>query len=128
LGLAEKDHPFATYAKALYFHLTGIVVSTPLPDFGLPIIQPRKADPKLQSALVYPNPFSEGFELNMTNLEVTEIQVYNFMGKLMYANYLNESEKKLSINTSSWGNGLYVLHLKNGEKTIRQEKLLLNKN
>ena len=63
---------------------------------------------------VYPNPFSDVLKWNsLENVEARDI-----LGKLMYT-----SENTNRISTSTWKTGIYFLHLKSKNQTIKVIKI-----
>jgi len=64
--------------------------------------------------LVYPNPFSTFIKWN--NLE--NVEVRNIVGQLIYT-----AEKTSRIETSSLGSGIYFIHLKDKNQTIKVIKI-----
>ena len=72
----------------------------------------------------YPNPVKEnltisGFESN-TDFDVT---VYSTSGKVIYHNEIENSNNEISINSSDWNKGIYILEIRH-ENSIVIKKLL----
>jgi len=63
---------------------------------------------------VYPNPFSNVIKWN----SLESVEVRDILGKLMYT-----SENSNYISTSTWETGIYFLHLKNKNQTIKIIKI-----
>lgn len=57
---------------------------------------------------VYPNPFSEVLKVELTNSNGDNmVEVFDVYGRLVAAQ--KSAVKQISINTSAWGNGMYVV-------------------
>jgi hypothetical protein len=63
---------------------------------------------------VYPNPFSNVIKWN----SLESVEVRDVLGKLMYT-----SENTNHISTSTWETGIYLLHLKDKNQTIKVIKI-----
>lgn len=61
---------------------------------------------------VYPNPISNRINIE-TKTDITNIEVYDLMGKLMYQS--NDIEKHHTIDTDEWLNGTYVIQFTTSE-------------
>ncbi|MEM1322717.1 MAG: T9SS type A sorting domain-containing protein, partial [Bacteroidota bacterium] len=124
--IARKAHPYAGYAKALYFMLTDEILSSELPDFStysLPL--ESKGNSKLtQSPIqVFPNPFSKHLNILSNNQQVSEIRIYNSLGQLIYFDSITESSK--TIHTSNWNTGLYIVEIRNHKNLSFKDKFIL---
>ena len=69
---------------------------------------------KQEQIKVYPNPFSDVIKWN----SFEGIEVRDILGKLMYT-----SENTNHISTSTWQTGIYFLHLKDKNQTIKVIKI-----
>jgi spore coat protein CotH len=69
---------------------------------------------KQEQIKVYPNPFSDIIKWN----SLESVEVRDILGKLMYT-----SENSNYISTSTWETGIYFLHLKNKNQTIKIIKI-----
>lgn len=77
------------------------------------------------SLIIYPNPANESVNI-YTDLftSKTKILIYNSIGALVTETNLTEATT--TINTGDFSNGIYIVKLISGDKTISQ-KLLINK-
>jgi len=129
--IAHKNHPYAAYAKSLYFWITGELLSSEYP----PIIQrdseieQRNSNVKEDedNMLVYPIPFK-----NMLNVEFTQestlgsiLIIEDILGRRIVE--LNDFEQTLVFNTSNWEQGIYSLYQLKDGKVIHYKKLSLIK-
>jgi alpha-tubulin suppressor-like RCC1 family protein len=75
---------------------------------------------------VYPNPAKESVTLNY-NLATpnAEIEIYDLSGRSVSKNELSSSTGELQINTSSYQAGIYIVVVKQDNKVIQQEKLII---
>jgi len=69
---------------------------------------------KQEQIKVYPNPFSDFIKWN----SFEGIEVRDILGKLMYT-----SENTNRISTSTWNTGIYFIHLKDKNQTIKVIKI-----
>ena len=69
---------------------------------------------KQEQFKVYPNPFSDVIKWN----SFEGIEVRDILGKLMYT-----SENTNRISTSTWNTGIYFIHLKDKNQTIKVIKI-----
>ena len=69
---------------------------------------------KQEQIKVYPNPFSDVIKWN----SFEGIEVRDILGKLMYT-----SENTNRISTSTWNTGIYFIHLKDKNQTIKVIKI-----
>jgi hypothetical protein len=75
---------------------------------------------------VYPNPADMEFSINLKNNQVDQsISIYTASGQLVKSIESNTSNDKITINTSSWKNGLYIVMIINKAGT-QKEKVLVN--
>ncbi len=60
---------------------------------------------------IFPNPASSTVQIDITgDIEVNEVEVYNALGKRVYAAKTNQ-EVSFSINTTDWSKGVYFVYL-----------------
>ena len=66
---------------------------------------------------IYPNPCHEKLQFNLNDLVINEVKVFNQIGNLI----LNIKSKNIEeINTLNFADGLYIIQLISGNKTINQ--------
>lgn len=66
---------------------------------------------------IYPNPCHEKLQFNLNDLVINEVKVFNQVGNLI----LNIKIKNIEeINTLNFADGLYIIQLISGNKTINQ--------
>ncbi|MFK8007890.1 MAG: T9SS type A sorting domain-containing protein [Saprospiraceae bacterium] len=70
-----------------------------------------------ETAGIYPNPANDfiNVSLKLTYLEETEIEIYTFMGQLVYKSSIPFSSDKKFIDISSFQEGSYFLNIKNSK-------------
>ncbi|HPK09832.1 MAG TPA: T9SS type A sorting domain-containing protein [Saprospiraceae bacterium] len=121
--IAHKNHPYAGYAKALYYWLTGEIISTELPDFGKNGNAPRygssqKAENNIS---IYPNPFRDIIHIKYQGDEKSALMVTDILGNQVYNSEVTQS---LNINTQSWNAGIYIITLQRGKEMIMSDKFV----
>ncbi|MBD3723956.1 MAG: T9SS type A sorting domain-containing protein [Flavobacteriaceae bacterium] len=72
--------------------------------------------------LLYPNPTSDKVTLRLSNLNVTQFDLYNELGQLIQTNKINELI--MSIDLESFSTGVYLLQIKKENKLIRIFKII----
>ncbi len=123
--IAMKRHPYAGYAKALYYALTGIVLKTDLPtSITTNPSSPQRKDwvAKRPQVAVYPNPFNNHLLIEIENIEDAVLIITDNNGRIIVD---RKGGKKMQFNTSSWSTGVYFLVIKSGTELIQQRKLIL---
>ena len=122
LSLANKNHPYAGYAKALYYWLTGEIISSGIPD--LRSSKPRSSSNTDAEELIsmYPNPFVDQISLSVSSLENYDILIFDALGSEVYS---LSNHGNLTINTVDWKRGLYLANVMRGNEIIHQEKIIL---
>lgn len=125
-AIALKTHPYAGYAKALYYALTGEVISSEIPDIG-GHIQPRSITGKIQSSKeelkVYPNPFSNDLNIEITGYDEVSINITDFFGRTVYTT--NTDQSALNITTDTWHQGMYLIRIESNGEIVLTDKILL---
>ncbi len=74
----------------------------------------------LQEAILSPNPVSDQLTLSFPNAVTTEPiawTILDTLGKEIASGNLNEGSNALNLNTASYANGNYLLHLIEGKRT-----------
>ncbi|RLD24312.1 MAG: hypothetical protein DRI54_06280, partial [Bacteroidetes bacterium] len=80
----------------------------------------------LNSFLIYPNPSNGRFTIDVTDQTITDLQIFDISGKMVYHEQIVYSGDSKKMDLSYLKNGVYFLKLSNS-KYIRQSKLLINK-
>jgi len=130
-NIAIKNHSYFTYGKSLHYWITGEILSTDLP----PIIaeseqQERKSAYEIDREVkleIFPNPFSNSLSLELQNNsgEIITIIIDDILGRGFFEQKTIES--KMDINTNTWGEGIYMLRLYDGDILLESKKLILSK-
>jgi hypothetical protein len=81
----------------------------------------EKIDAHSNSVLIYPNPANDLFTIDFVNVspnwsELSQIQVLDFSGRIIYSMYTNESTK--TIETQNWDAGTYLVRILNNDQQI----------
>ena len=75
---------------------------------------PNSVEQIINNAIIYPNPFTDFVYLHTND----DIEVRDVLGKLMYS----YKEKRI-LHTSDWKTGVYFIHLKSKNQTIKVIKV-----
>ena len=123
--IALKPHPYAGYAKALYYALTGEVISSEFPSIG-GHVQPRSSVNSFNSAKqdvkVYPNPFTDNLSVNIQGYKDVSVEVIDFLGRSVFKAKNNQSV--INIPTNTWQQGFYVIKIRSNEEEVFTDKIL----
>ncbi|MFB9052989.1 endonuclease [Formosa undariae] len=79
-------------------------------------------DDILNAVKVYPNPMEDLLNIAMPNGEVSQVDIYNILGKLVLSKTIQNST---SISTQNLQSGVYILRVTQNNKTINK-KLVKN--
>lgn len=93
--------------------------------------QPEKGEMKAEvpsGVSVYPNPVTGTLTIEMKDMDASSLRVVSVIGQIVYGKAISEGSPILNISTESWGNGLYVLQLFDGNgKTVHSQLVMVNK-
>ncbi|MEI6820761.1 MAG: T9SS type A sorting domain-containing protein [Bacteroidota bacterium] len=64
---------------------------------------------------IYPNPTKDNLTIETNSNTQQRIEIINLIGQTIYTNIIN---KKATINTSAFANGLYILKLSSDKETV----------
>ncbi len=122
--IAEKDHTYAAYAKALYYAYTGEKLVSELPLFIQSELENRssKITDISKTVSISPNPFSHQLNIVVNGLDDPKIYIYDLFGKPQTVTYTVGNP---TINTSNWSEGLYVVKVFDGNELIKTQKVVL---
>ena len=60
---------------------------------------------------IYPNPVTDNLSIKSEQSNINKLKVYNLDGRLVLEESYNASQSEVSINTSSFSNGMYLVNL-----------------
>jgi hypothetical protein len=67
---------------------------------------------------LFPNPTSGKFNVQVSNLKVQNLEVYNVLGEKVYSKSLNDKQTSIEINLSDHADGIYFVKLFTDRETI----------
>lgn len=81
-----------------------------------------------QSSILYPNPCNNQLTLSFAELlnENTEVRIFNLTGQVLYSNSVSKGQQLITINTSAFPDGIYVLTAK-GKNYSEAKKFVVSK-
>jgi len=129
--IANKNHPYAAYAKSLYFWITGELLSSEYPPVikQEPDVQQRSSIGKKaeDNVLVYPIPFNNTLTVDFTQKpsKGSTLIIEDILGRRIVE--LNDFEQTSVFNTTNWEQGIYSLYQLEDGKVIHYKKLSLVK-
>jgi aminopeptidase N len=87
-------------------------------------------EPSKQNLVVYPNPFSEQFTVQLQNFNspFVDVLVYNLIGQTLFHQRFNlyQGKEILSIPTSHWARGKYMIRVVNEDGLTNTLSVLKN--
>jgi len=75
--------------------------------------------------ILYPNPASDKFIVQLKNNSFTKIEVCNVVGQILYSSKIS-SQDELIVNTANWNNGLYIVSLFADQKVLTSRLTLVD--
>ena len=125
-NIAKKKHPYAGYAKSLYYWLTGEILVSELPDFSERNSGPRSIENKAMkvNTTVYPNPFRNLLNIYVDSKEEVQIHVTDILGKTMVR---RDGMERMQLLTDTWPEGVYIVSVSSNGQIIDQKKVVLVK-
>jgi hypothetical protein len=78
------------------------------------------------SVQISPNPAIDEFSVHVNGSEINQIQIFNLTGAMIY-NEANLMKEMVVINSSTWGNGVYLIKVISDNNTSTTAKVIINK-
>lgn len=118
LSIAYKSHFIAAYAKALYYSLTGVIVSSTIPPNFLNGSNQRSSNTLTHQKFIHciPNPFSNELKIELTGVNNGELCIFGIMNNEVYKSKINSG--KHTIQTTEWIPGVYSVRLLSSDDKI----------
>jgi len=69
----------------------------------------------LNNISIYPNPTKDNLTIEINSTKEQRLEIINLIGQTIYTNIIN---KKATINTSAFANGVYIIKLYTNKETI----------
>lgn len=125
--IALKTHPNATFAKSLYYALSGEVLSSPIPNFSSHGLNQHTKSSKVEKELItcVPNPFNQELRIEINGIANFDILIQDINRRTIYTNKVKSN--LIIINTKNWQSGFYILHASKNNDIIATKKLILQK-
>jgi hypothetical protein len=76
-----------------------------------------------KNVLIYPNPSDGQFIIKAENLKITDVTVYNAIGKMIYSR--NYDTRLISLDFSFLTSGIYLLSIGTSDNSIKHEKITI---
>jgi len=73
---------------------------------------------------IFPNPNSGYFSIEHNQTSELIVEIYSITGKLLKSKIINQQNITLNLETKK--PGIYILHIKDGQETVKTEKLIIN--
>lgn len=75
----------------------------------------REESEMFQRWILYPNPFRSEFILELSNLEIGSIEIYDLLGRQLSRKAINTTSSRILIEAHSWSSGVHIVVLKDSE-------------
>ncbi len=113
-GLVDSVHTLAINGNYIFAGTQqGGVWRRPLSDFAMyNNIEDISANKEIS---LYPNPTKDNLTIETNSITEQRIEILNLIGQTVYTIYIN---KKATINTSAFANGVYILKLSSDKETV----------
>lgn len=121
-SIAQKTHPYAGYGKALYYHLTGELLQSDLPNVFDTHSNPRSVSKKQNRSSIYPNPITQQFTVEYDETKEGIITVCDLVGKVLYTSTISND---MTISANGWKEGMYIVTIQSDNEVLLQEKIIL---
>lgn len=124
-NIAVKTHPYATYAKALYFHLTDIELSSTinLPQANQALQGQNTLTTSPESVGVYPNPASSQVYISLPEEILSSVQIADISGRIVHQE--DRATASYALDTSKWKRGVYSIIILEGQELVYRTKLVI---
>ena len=119
-----KNSPLSSYARGLYTILTGIKLTTPIPqrEISERTFQFENKAPKVRKSLnIYPNITSSTFSVETNGYSGNRFSIFDIYGNEVKSGTISEH---FLINTNSWAVGTYIFILKQDDM-ISEKRLII---
>lgn len=94
------------------------------PVYSLSKFEPNSDNIKYKISL-YPNPFGDKINLSFFNNPLSEIQALNQLGTVIYKQKIDPTTNYMSVDTRSWGSGVFFLKLIDINKTLVETRKIV---
>ncbi len=110
--IAESKYPSAAYARSLYQHLTGEILSITIPDASEYISSSQRHSTNIEQhdeVLLFPNPTEH--KIIVQSIEaINQIKIVNLLGQTELI--LSGNQNTLQVDISALKNGVYFIEIK----------------
>jgi hypothetical protein len=126
-SMGLKNNPLSSYARGLYTILTGVKLTSPIPQREIKerVLQPDNNEEDSQKSFtVYPNITSTTFSVEAYGYEDSHYSVFDIQGNEIKNGKITEH---FMINTSSWSVGTYIFVLKQDDMVSEKKLIIVTK-
>jgi len=132
LDVATKSHPYAAYAKSMYFWITGELLSSEYPpviyqENGVGERTTTGSIREENTVLAYPVPFNDYLYLEFKHdpSEKSTLIIENILGRRLIE--LDNIKQSQVFDTSNWAQGVYFVYIISNDNIIHFQKVSLVK-
>jgi hypothetical protein len=79
---------------------------------------------ELSDVVVYPNPASDKLHVTLKNATVTEVVLFDALGKMVYKDNKSDSQLIHSVDVSSYDTGFYFLRISTSKGAVTKKILI----
>ncbi len=126
-NIGLKGHPLSSYARGLYTIITGIRLTSPLPDREVverSMLVESSPSSIQKSFVLYPNVTNSTFRVETNGYEGASFAIYDIQGNKMEKGIVRQDH---SVNVSDWAQGTYIYVLYEEGKISEKQLIVVTK-
>ncbi len=123
--IALKTHPNSTFAKALYYVLTGEVISSQIPTFSSQYLNPHSNNSSKNEVIINctPSPFNQELRIEINGAPDFNIYIQDMNNKIVFSSLVKTN--LIILDTKEWENGIYIIKATKNKEVIVIKKIVL---
>ncbi|MBK8245081.1 MAG: hypothetical protein IPK88_16765 [Saprospiraceae bacterium] len=123
--IALKSHPNSTFAKALYYALTGEVISSEIPIYSSQYLNPHSNNSGNNEVIIncIPSPFNQELRIEINGASDFNINIQDINNKIVYSSLVKSN--LIILDTRDWQNGVYIIKAFRDKEVIAKKKVVL---
>ncbi len=126
-NIGLKGYPLSSYARGLYTLLTGIKLTSPLPQIEISERSAKvqtESKEKLKSILLFPTVSNSTVNIETEGYEGSPFFIYNIDGNKIESGVVSE---KFSVNVDGWAQGAYIFVIQEKDKVSEKKMFIVSK-
>ena len=126
-NIGLKGNPLSSYARGLYTILTGIKLTSPLPQIEISERSAKvqtESKEKLKSILLFPTVSNSTVNIETEGYEDSQFLIYNIVGSKMESGVVSE---RFSVDVDKWAQGAYIFVIQEEGKVSEKKMFIVSK-